>query len=220
MIISHRGKISTNQETENTILNFKRAIELNVSGIETDLRVTKDKEVILYHDKDVNGKHVKDLFLEEIRAIKHVNLLEDLLKLCENHKTWKGFINLELKTDDITEIVKILKRFPQLINRIIISSFIHPVAWNVKKKINVKIALLYGSYLDYFGFYLLKKPDFIIFDKDTIYADSFNKLRKICNLRKIKILVYGIESPQDISELNELNKIDGFIVDCCKDLSF
>ena len=46
-IYGHRGAMG--YCIENTMSSFKKAIELKV-GIETDVRLTKDKQLICYHD--------------------------------------------------------------------------------------------------------------------------------------------------------------------------
>lgn len=48
LICGHRG--SPVNELENTIPSFERALREGVNSLETDLCVTKDKEVILWHD--------------------------------------------------------------------------------------------------------------------------------------------------------------------------
>ncbi len=48
LVCGHRG--SPVNEPENTIPSFERALREGVNSIETDLCVTKDKEVILWHD--------------------------------------------------------------------------------------------------------------------------------------------------------------------------
>lgn len=48
LVCGHRG--SPVNEPENTILSFERALREGVNSLETDLCVTKDKEVILWHD--------------------------------------------------------------------------------------------------------------------------------------------------------------------------
>ena len=54
-IIAHRGFSA--QYPENTLLAFKKAIEAGADGIETDLRLTLDNEIILFHDRNLK-KHV------------------------------------------------------------------------------------------------------------------------------------------------------------------
>jgi glycerophosphoryl diester phosphodiesterase len=52
LICGHRG--SPVNEPENTIPSFERALREGVNSLETDLCVTKDKEVILWHDWNPN----------------------------------------------------------------------------------------------------------------------------------------------------------------------
>ncbi len=52
--IAHRG-LST-EYPENTLLAFKKALEAGADGIETDLRLSLDEEIILFHD--ANLKHI------------------------------------------------------------------------------------------------------------------------------------------------------------------
>jgi len=47
--IAHRGLV--NNTNDNSYLSLKKALESpKYIGIETDLRTTKDKKIILYHD--------------------------------------------------------------------------------------------------------------------------------------------------------------------------
>src|SRR5699024_3493786 len=70
-IIAHRG--ASVAATENTMTAFQKAAELGVSGIETDIRLTKDGIPVLHHDptlKRLTGskKAIKDLTLEELKT--------------------------------------------------------------------------------------------------------------------------------------------------------
>ncbi len=49
--IAHRGL--SKEYPENTLLAFKKAIEAGADGIETDLRLSLDEEVILFHDANL-----------------------------------------------------------------------------------------------------------------------------------------------------------------------
>lgn len=71
-VVGHRG--AAGYEPENTARSFWRAIEMGVQYIETDVRETRDRELVLMHDPRVdrttNGKgRVKDLTLAEIRGL-------------------------------------------------------------------------------------------------------------------------------------------------------
>jgi len=71
-ICAHRG--ANNTHPENTIAAFKEAIRLGVHMIEFDVQLSKDRELIVIHDKTVdrttNGKgKVADLSLSEIKKL-------------------------------------------------------------------------------------------------------------------------------------------------------
>jgi glycerophosphoryl diester phosphodiesterase len=50
-VVAHRG--GAKESTENTIAAFQRAAQLGAAAIETDLRLTKDGVVVIYHDDNV-----------------------------------------------------------------------------------------------------------------------------------------------------------------------
>jgi len=70
--IAHRG--ASGHAPENTMAAFRRAVELGVRFIETDLQITRDARVVAIHDftldRTTNGKgQVHLLTLEEIRTL-------------------------------------------------------------------------------------------------------------------------------------------------------
>ena len=48
----HRG-VPT-MAPENTLLSFQEAINNNLDGIELDVQLTKDQQLVVYHDKYIN----------------------------------------------------------------------------------------------------------------------------------------------------------------------
>jgi len=64
LIIAHRGAPS--DARENTIKSFERAIALGADMIEFDVRRTKDRVLIAYHDESIQGRPVKELMFETI----------------------------------------------------------------------------------------------------------------------------------------------------------
>ncbi|MEW6213224.1 MAG: glycerophosphodiester phosphodiesterase family protein, partial [Acidobacteriota bacterium] len=49
LVIAHRG--GAKETTENTIAAFQRALRLGANGVETDVRLTRDGVVVIYHDE-------------------------------------------------------------------------------------------------------------------------------------------------------------------------
>lgn len=71
--IAHRG--FSGRYPENTMLAFEKAAEMGADGIELDVQLTKDKEVVVFHDYTVdrmtNGTgSVVEFTLYELQALK------------------------------------------------------------------------------------------------------------------------------------------------------
>ncbi|MEX1995735.1 MAG: glycerophosphodiester phosphodiesterase family protein [Candidatus Saccharimonadales bacterium] len=82
-VIGHRGV--RNIEVENTLSSLKLAASLDVDAIELDIRLTKDRQLVLCHNeslKQVYGidKNIHDLTLKEARRAK-IPTLNDAVEL-------------------------------------------------------------------------------------------------------------------------------------------
>ena len=92
-VAAHRGFCA--KYPENTMIAFRKALELGVDQIETDIRITKDKELVLIHDatleRTTNGVgRVCDYTLAELRQLDAGNgetipTLRELFELVKDH---------------------------------------------------------------------------------------------------------------------------------------
>ena len=102
LIYGHRGLPM--RFTENTMESFRASRNAGMDGIELDVQTTKDGQVIIYHDYEIeyNGKivHPWDLTLEEARSIRLKNG-EGIPTLKEVLVEFRDFnLIIELKTID------------------------------------------------------------------------------------------------------------------------
>lgn len=114
-IFAHRGSKGTHPE--NTLASFKEAVRVGSDGIELDVHLTKDGQLVVIHDETVdrttNGTgEIKNLTLAEIKAIdagswfnetfagEKIPTLEEVLRLLKE-LGFDGQLNIELKTDII-----------------------------------------------------------------------------------------------------------------------
>lgn len=105
-IIAHRGFSS--DYPENTLLAFTKALEAGADGIETDLQLSRDEAVILFHDdtlKQITEAEgtPQEYTLAELRSLdagrgEGIPTLEELLRLCNAKVT----LILEIKYDPST----------------------------------------------------------------------------------------------------------------------
>ena len=71
-IYAHRG--FSEKYPENTMLAFRKAAEIGAEGIEIDVHLTKDGELVVMHDENTirtTGVDalIKDLTLDEFKAL-------------------------------------------------------------------------------------------------------------------------------------------------------
>ncbi len=156
-IYGHRGCKGT--YPENTLLGFRKAIEHGVDGIELDVHMTKDGEIVVIHDETLDRTtdgigYIKDLTLEEIKQysagnrFSHLPHFEEEIWSQERVPTLKEVLellapysielNIEFKTY-LFEYEGIEKKVHQLVDlygnqrEVIYSSFYLPTLLTMKK---------------------------------------------------------------------------------------
>ena len=141
-IFAHRGV--SKHYPENTRVAFYAASKLPIAGIELDVHVTADGELVVIHDETIdrtsNGTgYVRDYTLQQLRAYDYGSWFseefvgENIPTLGEVLELFVGtqhLINIELKTDVFpyegieTLVIKEIAMH-QMTERVIISSFNH-----------------------------------------------------------------------------------------------
>lgn len=147
---AHRG--FSGKYPENTMLAFEKAIAEGVDGIELDVQLTKDGEVVIIHDEKIDRTtdgegYVVDYTYEELsqfdasyiyRGKMGFNKIPTLREYFELVKDLDIITNIELKTG-INEYLGIEEKVWDLIqefklqDKIIISSFNHFSVMRMKK---------------------------------------------------------------------------------------
>ena len=93
--IGHRG--AKGHQPENTSISFQKAIDLKVDGIELDVHLSSDGEIIVIHDETIdrttNGKGFVNHFTASELKKYEIPTLTEVLNLINQ----KCFINIELK---------------------------------------------------------------------------------------------------------------------------
>ena len=114
----HRGLAKKNLK-ENTIKAFKYSFKKRY-GIETDLQVTKDNQLICFHDFNLRrkfnlNKNVKDINYSSLKKISKkskatVPLLKDLLKISKNRYPLLLEIKPLLTKLSLLNLIKLMKK--------------------------------------------------------------------------------------------------------------
>lgn len=161
-IWAHRG--ASGYMPENTLISFYKAVELKADGVELDIQLSKDGEIVVIHDEKVNRTTdhkgwVKDFTLKELKAMnanyKHPEMdkveiptMREVFKLL---KPTNLCINIELKTS-IFDYEGIEEKIIQMVkeegfeDRVIYSSFNHYSIQRIQQlDPNAKTAFLYSD---------------------------------------------------------------------------
>lgn len=130
LIIAHRG--SSSKICENTMAAFVQAIQDKADGIELDIQLTVDNEIIVFHDVDTSRLTSEKLFVEKetwqrLRQLvlpgeQKIPMLTHVFEKCLSHLKW---INVEIKPTTkiqiVTHLADLIEEF-DCTNKILISS--------------------------------------------------------------------------------------------------
>ena len=139
LIFGHRG--SPSLVTENTLPSFQRAIDQKTDGLEFDIRLSADGQIVIFHDSDLarlshRSDKISSLTLAELQAVElqgsenqlqgvYIPSLNDIIPLFDYVKV----LNIEIKSDGFFKGHDILKPLIDFLNKhqiddkCIISSF-------------------------------------------------------------------------------------------------
>lgn len=124
--IAHRG-LNSKKYSENTKEAILDSLKYNyIKGIEIDVRMTKDKKIVVIHDSTINrtsngSGFVKNMTLRELRKYNFgtdknpskISTLNEILNLIPNNK----LILIELKSDKKQDTNIFIRRFYNIIRK-------------------------------------------------------------------------------------------------------
>lgn len=164
-IWAHRG--SSMMNPENTLLAFRKAAELEgITGIEFDVQLTKDGEIVVIYDEKVDRTtdgtgNVRDYTLNELKQltisgdgeVHSIPTLRETFEMLAPYCKNKGLrLNIELKNSIIRyegmeqKVIDMVSEF-NLEDYVVYSSFNHDSIGLVKQiKADAEVAYLAGDY--------------------------------------------------------------------------
>lgn len=204
--IGHRGAAA--YEPENTMLSFKKAIEIGVDMVEFDIRKTKDEKIVVIHDEKVNrttnGKGlVKEYTFDQIRELdagkgEKIPTPEEVIELTEG----KCGLVIELKESDLEkEIIEIIKE-KGVEERGIIVSFYPQFLQNVKSLYPVLKAGIVTRKVpeDYLKIAENLDVEYVMIRKDKIKKEYVDNLHKI----GLKVGAWTVDNKKYLKKVLEI----------------
>ena len=221
--IAHRGLHNGELIPENSLLSFRNAIQKNYA-IEFDITITKDNQVVVFHDEDLirlcNKKEkieeVEYSFLKKLRLYnsdEYIPLFKEVLELVKGKITLiieiKKHKNIGLLENIILELLKNYK------GEYYICSFDKKILfWLKENNINIKRGLIIGSnpkkFKKYNNVLFLYKyfktqPDFISLDYRLISSSIY----RFCKKKDLPIISWTINSKENYEKIDK--KVDSII---------
>jgi len=211
--IGHRGARA--YEPENTLLSFKKALEIGVDAIEFDVRKTKDNHLVVIHDADVkrttNGKGlVADLTLKEIKSLstekgEKIPTLEEVFDLLDN----KVRILVELKEQGYEEEVLSIVCAKKVEKNAIITSFLEPALKEIRElSPEIETGLIYAKHPNPLKSALELKANYLL----PLYRFTHTANVEKAHQNGLKVLVWTINTQEEAEEYAKKG-VDGIATD-------
>ena len=154
VVYAHRG--ASEYYPENTVSSFAAGVDMGANGIETDVQISKDGVLMIYHDDSTEEKigfkgSIADYTYDELRAARMKNEKygrEDVLITFEDFLKYFGWRDLtlaiELKVRGIAaKVIEMLKKYGAYEKSVITSFYYDALEEARAYDKNVKIGWLY-----------------------------------------------------------------------------
>lgn len=233
--MGHRG--ARGLEPENTILSFKKAIELNCEYVELDVRLSKDNELVVIHDASLRrttngwGKISKNNYkkISNVRTKKKdqkIPTLQDVI----NETKGKIKLNIEIKDSLAGEkVAELIVKNKISKNTMVSSNYVKSLLIVKKNSQDIKTALIYYAYQKKWQMFFMAIYNLVFwpFVKKHIlskakrakveYINLFYKFATKDHVKTIKssgfgVIVWTVNNNKELSKLIK-NGIDGYITD-------
>ena len=222
-IIAHRGV--TRNDQENTLPAYHQAFSEGADGLEIDVRLSKDKKPIIFHDEDTSRLFKKSLEIKnttffELEALgnneNRIPLLDEVLDFLPQNKECFIEIKSDANTVPFLDKLKIEKK------NITFLSFDKNVVLDLKKRFPNK--LVFQSFhmlqIERYGikkileFYKNGNSDGLSIDIRGLSNKTIDKILE----KKIDLIIWTLNSMERLKELSKKN-IRAIITDEVKDFA-
>lgn len=138
---------------QNSLASLKKAYELGYKMSEFDIRITKDQQVILFHDDLIGTQKISEMTLAEVEKYHKVDSFESVMQWLVNTNGY--FLNIEIKSKSRKvndrplekKVLELILKY-KVENRVLISSFNPLSLYYFRKKYPKLLRALLLTYED------------------------------------------------------------------------
>lgn len=153
-VIAHRGAWKHHDVSQNTLGSIKAAMDLGCEAAEIDVWLTKDKQIIVCHDMDLDGRIIEKTALKDLKEIKLKNgesapTLEECLTLMKTQNKMR--LVVELKSNSWNaNVVALADSVVDLVNTMNAQAWVDYISFDYRglKKVKEKDATAHLSLLE------------------------------------------------------------------------
>jgi glycerophosphoryl diester phosphodiesterase len=204
--IAHRGLSATNPD--NSIESFVCAVEAGFDMIELDIQLCKNNEIVVFHDRSLNGKMIEDYTLHELEELGVISLKTFFSVIDSKYIQ----IYLDLKGD--VEIIDYLIDFILNNNKIVYLPNLSIASFNrrmIDILSNIETLLQIGfitsnNYSNKEWKELLRNVDFVSISFDVLDHETVDFLHKYGK----PVYVYTCHNKAELDYIKQFN-VDGIV---------
>ena len=211
--IGHRG--AKGYEPENTLISFKKAIDLKVDGIELDVHLSSDGKLIVIHDETIDRTSDGTGFVNQFTPLElkkyGIPALIEVLDLVNQ----KCFVNIELKGIGTAKpVVDLMEHFISEKNWNYTDFLISSFDWKMLEEVQmlspkIRIGVLTEESFDEALAFAKKikafsiHPDYVLLSKENVALMQENEF---------EVYPWTVNSKEDIQKIKSFN-VNGIITD-------
>jgi glycerophosphoryl diester phosphodiesterase len=203
-IIAHRG--ASAHAPENTLAAFQRAIDDGADGIEFDVRLTRDGDAVVFHDRTL--KRTAGFDAEIIESIPTLAAALDFLS------EFQGSIYIELKGKErdigrLTDRVAVCLNEREIVGRVVVKSFKLSVIPRIKLLCpGIRTAALFAPKIRN----ILRKEKYLVKIAEELGADEISvhfslatrKLMRKAERRGMSVVIWTADHPRWVKRATKL----------------
>lgn len=185
--IIHRG-ITSDNVMENTYESIKRAIRDKESmGVEFDIRLTKDKKIVLSHDSFINFNIIENMDYSDIIKEKYLTTLDKILSI----NTYKIML-IDIKVNNNYRVFgdTLLRYLNNCNKNVYLCSFNKKIIRYLKKRTKYKLGYILFKYK-------INNGDFVMVN----YRGISNV--KINDIKSKEIFLWTISNKKELNDVKE-----------------